>query len=111
MTELLNKEGILNCEDIHNPKLAILKIEDGDLLPTGGQLKLTLVKGGSESQEGITSEQLLGVVLGYLQGVNVGEFRNRDTSLAITHIEDALLRINNRVQSRKKRGVFTQIKP
>lgn len=56
-------------------------------------------------QEGMFTETLLQVCLEYLQGVNQGELANRDTSLAITHIEDALLRIGKRAEDRKLRGV------
>ena len=111
MTELLNKEGILNFEDIHNPKLAILKIEDGDLVPTGEQLKLTLVKGGSESQNGVTSEQLLGVVLGFIKVQNSGKFQCKENSMVITKLEEALLWLDSRIQNRKRRGVLTSQKP
>jgi len=56
-------------------------------------------------QEGMFTETLLQICLEYLQGVNVGELANRDTSIAITHIEDALMRINKRAEDRKLRGV------
>lgn len=54
---------------------------------------------------GLFTETLLQVCLEYLEGVNQGELRNRDTSLAITHIEDAIMRINKRAEDRKLRGV------
>lgn len=56
-------------------------------------------------QEGMFTETLLQICLEYLQGVNQGELANRDTSIAITHIEDALLRLNKRAEDRKLRGV------
>lgn len=56
-------------------------------------------------QNGMFTETLLQVCLQYLEGVNVGELRNRDTSLAITAIEDALLRIGKRAEDRKIRNV------
>lgn len=59
----------------------------------------------SPRQKGMFTETLLQVCLEYLQGVNQGELTNRDTSLAITHIEDALLRINKRAEDRKLRNV------
>jgi len=56
-------------------------------------------------QEGIFTETLLQVGLQYLQSVNVGELASRDTSLAITHLEDSLFRIGKRAEDRKLRGV------
>jgi hypothetical protein len=56
-------------------------------------------------QEGVFSESLLQVVLQYLQSVNVGELASRDTSIAITHIEDALFRLGKRAEDRKLREV------
>lgn len=62
-------------------------------------------------QEGLFTETLLQVCLQYLQGVNVGALANRDTSIAITHIEDALLRIGKRAEDRKLREVQGSYKP
>lgn len=56
-------------------------------------------------QAGLFTETLLQVCLEYLESVNQGELRNRDTSIAITHIEDALLRIGKRAEDRKLRNV------
>lgn len=56
-------------------------------------------------QEGFFTESLLQVCLEYLQGVNQGEVYNRDTYITITHIEDALLRLNKRQVDRQIRGV------
>lgn len=59
----------------------------------------------SPRQAGLFTETLLEVCRQYLESVNTGELRNRDTSLAITHIEDALLRLEKRQNDRKKRNV------
>ncbi len=56
-------------------------------------------------QEGLFTETLLEVVSQYLESVNEGDLRNRDTSIAITHIEDALLRLGKRAADRQARGV------
>jgi hypothetical protein len=79
-------------------------IEDG----TGAYI--FLCKGNKDDdkvfrQEGMFTETLLQVALEYLQSVNVGELASRDTSIAITHIEDALLRLGKRAEDRKIRGV------
>lgn len=62
-------------------------------------------------QEGFTTETLLTVCVKYLQENNVGELSNRDTSIAITHIEDALLRLQKRANDPKKQGVQGTYKP
>ena len=59
----------------------------------------------SPRQTGLFTETLLQVAVEYLQSVNTGELANRDTSIAITHIEDAILRLNKRAEDRKIRGV------
>lgn len=56
-------------------------------------------------QPGFFTESLLQACLQYLQENNVGELANRDTSIAITHIEDALLRLEKRANDRQNRGV------
>ena len=76
----------------------------------GGGIDIKFCKGNKEDesvfrQQGVFTETLLQVVLQYLQSVNVGEMASRDTSLAITHIEDALFRIGKRAEDRKLRGV------
>ena len=56
-------------------------------------------------QLGVFVESLLEVCVKRLQAVNVGELATRDTSIAITHIEDAILRLNKRSEDRKVRNV------
>lgn len=58
-------------------------------------------------QKGFFTETLLAVCAQYLRENNVGDLSNRDTSIAITHIEDALLRLGKRAEDRKIRGVQT----
>jgi hypothetical protein len=56
-------------------------------------------------QEGLFTETLLQVAVEYLTSVNKGDLANRDTSIAITHTEDALLRLGKRAEDRKIRDV------
>lgn len=56
-------------------------------------------------QAGLFTETLLQVCVQYLTSVNKGDLANRDTSIAITHIEDALLRLGKRAEDRKLREV------
>jgi hypothetical protein len=56
-------------------------------------------------QTGFFTESILECLIQHLQGVNTGELANRDTSIAITHLEDALLRLGKRAEDRKLRQV------
>jgi len=59
-----------------------------------------------EKQDGILVEQLLEVSAEYLRSVNVGEMRSRETSSAITKIEEALMWMKKRTDDRAGRGVL-----
>jgi hypothetical protein len=56
-------------------------------------------------QEGFFTETLLEACAQYLRDNNVGDLQSRDTSIAITAIEDAILRLGKRAEDRKMRGV------
>ncbi len=56
-------------------------------------------------QEGFFTETLIAVAKKYLETVNVGELASRDTSMAITKLDEALMWINKRAEDRKERGV------
>ena len=55
---------------------------------------------------GVTNQDLLEIVRHRLQGFQSGELKNRDTAMALTHIEEALLWLNKRTQDREERGVL-----
>lgn len=107
------KEDSVFRRTSHNYELTKYTINETGLVKSDKVLELDLVKGSKETnevQEGYLVEQLLWVSLNYLTEVNVGDLRSRDTSIAITHIEDALLRINKRTLDRVKRKVITTYK-
>lgn len=56
-------------------------------------------------QEGVFTETLLQVCKEYLEGVNKGPLATRETSMAITKIDEALLWIGKRAEDRKLREV------
>lgn len=62
-------------------------------------------------QEGFFTETLLQVCKQYLEGVNVGPLSSRDTAIAITKIDEALLWIGKRAEDRKLREVQGSYKP
>lgn len=79
-------------------------IEDGE----GTTIKLCRGNKDNEStprQEGVFTETLLEVCRTYLNSVNTGELASRETALAITKIDEALMWLNKRAEDRKIRGV------
>ena len=57
-------------------------------------------------QDGVLVEQLLEVCLQHLKEVNTGDLATRETSLAITAIEEAQLRLLQREINRKKNNTL-----
>lgn len=60
---------------------------------------------GAFRQAGFFTETLLATCVKYLQENNVGELSSRETSIAITKIEEALLWLGKRAADRQARGV------
>lgn len=60
----------------------------------------------SASTDGVLDSDLLEIVLDRLKEFNKGEFATRENAIAITHIEEALLWMNKRVEDRAERGVL-----
>lgn len=58
-----------------------------------------------ERQDGVFVESLLAVVIDRLKRVNVGDLSTRETSLAITNLEQGLMWLVKRTEDRKARGV------
>lgn len=56
-------------------------------------------------QQGVFTETLLQVCKQYLEGVNIGNMSTRETSMAITKIDEALMWIQKRADDRKLREV------
>lgn len=79
-------------------------IEDAD------EIILDLCRGNkmdeeAPRQDGVFTETLLQVCKQYLEGVNVGQMATRETSMAITKIDEALMWIQKRADDRKRREV------
>lgn len=79
-------------------------IQDGD------EFVLNLCKGNKSDntalrQPGLFIETLLQVCKEYLETVNVGHLSSRETSTAITKIDEALMWLNKRAEDRKRREV------
>lgn len=57
------------------------------------------------SKSGILETDLLEIVRHRLQCFQEGEYRTRENACALTHIEEALMWLNKRVEDRAERGV------
>jgi hypothetical protein len=76
----------------------------------GDGATITFAKGNKEDetvfrQEGVFTETLIQVCKTYLETVNVGDMASRETSMAITKLDEALMWIDKRAQDRALRGV------
>lgn len=60
----------------------------------------------SKSEHGVLDTDLLEIVRHRLQCFQEGEFATRENAIALTHIEEALLWMNKRVEDRIERNVL-----
>lgn len=82
----------------------------GDGIEDCEQATILLCRGSKDDptkprQVGMFTESLLEVCRQYLTSQNVGEMATRETSQAITKIDEALMWINKRSEDRRMRGV------
>ena len=59
-----------------------------------------------DSQRGVLDTDLLEIVRDRLKGFQSGEFATRENACALTHIEEALMWMNKRVEDRIERNVL-----
>lgn len=76
----------------------------------GSGIDIIFCKGNKEDesflrQEGVFTETLIQVAKEYLETVNVGDMSTRETSMAITKLDEALMWINKRAEDRKLKGI------
>lgn len=95
----------------HNYSLTTFTVGESGL-EESGVLTIDLVRGSKvedenilPKQDGVLTEQLLWIAQNYLTEVNVGEMRTRESSVAITKIQEALMWLNKRAEDRKARQV------
>lgn len=62
-------------------------------------------------QSGVFTESLIQLAKEYLESVNVGPLASRETSMAITKLDEALMWIDKRAADRKRREVQATYKP
>ena len=126
-----NDEGMEFINSIFENKLEIMKnpkqiqcVVPGSvfIVPTfkvsndgivdGKPIEIRFCKGNKEDgnvfrQEGFFTETLIQVSKMYLEDVNTGELANRECSMAITKLDEALMWIQKRADDRILRGVQT----
>jgi hypothetical protein len=102
-------------ENVWTFHIPTFKVEDDGLKDGEGQF-IFLCRGNKTDpsaprQEGVFTETLLQVCKEYLEGVNKGDLASRETSMAITKIDEALMWIQKRADDRKRRDVQGTYKP
>ncbi len=90
-------------------KVPTYKVDDDGVVDCKG-VEIEFCKGNKQDpsvlrQEGIFTESLLQTAKQYLESVNVGQLASRETSMAITKIDEALMWLNKRAEDRKLREV------
>jgi hypothetical protein len=60
----------------------------------------------ANSIDGITDQDLLEIVRDRLRGFQSGDMPTRETACALTHIEEALMWLNKRIEDRIERNVL-----
>lgn len=81
-----------------------------DGIENGEGLEIVFCKGNKQDesalrQEGLFTETLIQTAKTYLESVNVGEMATRETAMAITKLDEALMWIDKRAQDRILREV------
>ncbi|NFE85869.1 ABC transporter ATPase [Clostridium botulinum] len=74
-----------------------------------GRLEIKFQKGARKeenSQHGIIDTDLLEIVRDRLKSFQAGPFSSRENACALTHIEEALMWMNRRVEDRIERNVL-----
>lgn len=90
---------------------------DYDIWPEGGkqhELEVPLAciefqkgpRNDAEARHGVLDTDLLEIVRDRLKAFQNGPYATRENACALTHIEEALLWLNKRVEDRAERGVL-----
>ena len=96
-------------------KVPTFKVTDNGM-EDGIGIDIVFCKGNKEDasvlrQEGLFTETLIQVAKTYLESVNVGAMATRETSMAITKLDECLMWIDKRSSDRKLREVQGTYKP
>ena len=80
--------------------------QDGDLCFAGNIIFQKGPRHLEASQHGITDQDLLEIVRDRLTCFNKGDMPTRETAIALTHVEEALMWLNKRTEDRIERNVL-----
>jgi len=89
----------------HHYKIVIKGKEEGEPSVIGSEVRFQKGPVKVHGRNGIHNEDLIAIVIDRLQGLNSGDFKCRQNSLAITKLEEAMMWLNNRTAERRSRGV------
>lgn len=78
-------------------------------VPVDVEVKITFQNGARNDENavnGVLDTDLLEIVRDRLKGFQTGDFATRENAIALTHIEEALMWMNKRVEDRAARNVL-----
>lgn len=103
---------VKELEEGYRFQVPVYEVEHGKGIKPVSILDVNFVRGSKIDGEnvkpklsGVITEGLLTCCVEYLTYVNTGELRCRETSVAITKLEEALMWLGKRQKDRKKRKV------
>lgn len=106
--EKLNRVFAVDGEGPGGAHHEYLVVSDSYLMEPKEQ-RITLQKGPrkeEESQHGVIDSDLLEIVRDRLKSFQTGPYSSRENACALTHIEEALMWLNRRVEDRIEREVL-----
>lgn len=103
--------GASHCYMIVKTNGATLDCEEGTLLVHPDDVMETIqfqegARKDPNAIRGVCDEDLLEIVRDRLKGFQSGEFATRENACALTHIEEALMWMNKRIEDRIERNVL-----
>lgn len=106
---MTHPQNILTLQEKATYEVPVYQVTDEGLKSEGSTI-VRFCKGNKEDdtlfrQEGFFTETLLATCRQYLIENNVGDLASRETAIAITKIDEALLWLGKRSEDRKIRGV------
>ncbi len=100
--EAMDERGQDNANHVYRITTIVLPEEDYCILSTiefqNGPIKEFGVNG-------VMNEDLVAIVIDRIRGFQSGDYACRDNALALTKLEEALMWLRNRTNSRETRGV------
>ena len=114
----IQKRGILNEVFVgekgiggaaHNYVVRKKVDENAEVAPEDLLLRIQFQEGARNEEKaihGVLDSDLIEIVSARLRGFQSGEFATRENACALTHIEEALMWMNKRVEDRIERNVL-----